>query len=205
MNDTTFYLEKNNFIVDEVFVTGQIKPTILSDVIQKSIIISKKDIEMQAANNLKDLLEKQLNMSVTVDNILGSSVSIQGISGQNVKILIDGVPVIGRLNGNIDLTQINLNNIERVEIIEGPLSVDYGTDALAGTINLITDKQLNDGFSSTIIYIMKQSVSIILILHLILRKVMLLILILEGNILMGGQKMMNLIYFSITISRYKRS
>ena len=149
MNDTTFYLEKNNFIVDEVFVTGQIKPTILSDVIQKSIIISKKDIEMQAANNLKDLLEKQLNMSVTVDNILGSSVSIQGISGQNVKILIDGVPVIGRLNGNIDLTQINLNNIERVEIIEGPLSVDYGTDALAGTINLITDKQLNDGFSST--------------------------------------------------------
>ena len=149
LNDTTFYLEKNNFIVDEVFVTGQIKPTILSDVIQKSIIISKKDIEMQAANNLKDLLEKQLNMSVTVDNILGSSVSIQGISGQNVKILIDGVPVIGRLNGNIDLTQINLNNIERVEIIEGPLSVDYGTDALAGTINLITDKQLNDGFSST--------------------------------------------------------
>ena len=88
-------------------------------------------------------------MSVTVDNILGSSVSIQEISGQNVKILIDGVPVIGRLNGNIDLTQINLNNIERVEIIEGPLSVDYGTDALAGTINLITDKQLNDGFSST--------------------------------------------------------
>ena len=149
LNDTTFYLEKNNFIVDEVFVTGQIKPTKISDVIQKSIIISKKDIEMQAANNLKDLLEKQLNMSVTVDNILGSSVSIQGISGQNVKILIDGVPVIGRLNGNIDLTQINLNNIERVEIIEGPLSVDYGTDALAGTINLITDKQLNDGFSST--------------------------------------------------------
>jgi len=149
LNDTTFYLEKNNFIVDEVFVTGQIKPTKISDVIQKSIIISKKDIEMQAANNLKDLLEKQLNMSVTVDNILGSSVSIQGISGQNVKILIDGIPVIGRLNGNIDLTQINLNNIERVEIIEGPLSVDYGTDALAGTINLITDKQLNDGFSST--------------------------------------------------------
>ena len=44
---------------------------------------------MQAANNLKDLLEKQLNMSVTVDNILGSSVSIKNF-GQNVKILIDG-------------------------------------------------------------------------------------------------------------------
>ena len=151
---------------------------------------------MQAANNLKDLLEKQLNMSVTVDNILGSSVSIQGISGQNVKILIDGVPVIGRLNGNIDLTQINLNNIERVEIIEGPLSVDYGTDALAGTINLITDKQLNDGFSSTynLYYETVGQYNFDFTLNF-KRKVMLLILILEGNILMGGQKMMNLIYF----------
>ena len=103
---------------------------------------------MQAANNLKDLLNKQTNMRLGYDNVLGSNVSVQGISGQNVKILIDGVPIIGRLNGNIDLGQINLNNVERVEIIEGPLSVDFGTDALAGTINLITDKEFFEGFSS---------------------------------------------------------
>ena len=66
--------------------------------------------------------------------------SVQGLSGENVKILIDGVPVVGRLNGNVDLSQINLTNIERVEIVEGPLSVNYGTNALAGTINLITKK-----------------------------------------------------------------
>ena len=44
------------------------------------------------------------------------------------------------MNGNIDLSQINLNNVEQIEIIEGPLSTIYGTDALAGTINIITKK-----------------------------------------------------------------
>jgi len=57
---------------------------------------------------------------------------------------MDGVPVIGRQGGNIDLSQINLNDIERIEIIEGPLSVEYGTNALAGTINLISKKQVRD-------------------------------------------------------------
>ena len=148
LTDTTFILKKKNFIIDEVFITGQIKPTKESVTIQKVRSISRKEIDLRAAENLKDLLEKEMNMRLNYDNILGSSVSIQGISGQNVKILIDGVPLIGRLNGNIDLSQINLNNVAKVEIIEGPLSVDLGTDALAGTINLITKKEYDQKFSS---------------------------------------------------------
>ena len=56
------------------------------------------------------------------------------------KILIDGVPVIGRQNGGIDVAQLSLLNVERIEMVEGPLSVQYGTNALAGTINIITKK-----------------------------------------------------------------
>jgi len=146
--DTVFILKNKNIMIEEVFVTAQIKPTKKSETIQKVRLINRIEIENQAATNLKELLEKEMNMRLSNDNILGSSVSIQGISGQNVKILIDGIPVIGRLNGNIDLSQISLNNVSRVEIIEGPLSVEYGTDALAGTINLITDQNLDDKFSS---------------------------------------------------------
>ena len=62
------------------------------------------------------------------------------MSGENVKILIDGVPVIGRQNGGIDVAQLSLLNVERIEMVEGPLSVQYGTNALAGTINIITKK-----------------------------------------------------------------
>jgi outer membrane receptor for ferrienterochelin and colicins len=79
-----------------------------------------------------------------------------GVSGQNVKILIDGVPVIGRLDGDIDLSQINLNDVERIEVIEGPVSTSYGSNALAGVINIITRKKTStrgeimvDGYHET--------------------------------------------------------
>ncbi len=125
-----------------VVATGEIMPTQSSQSVQNVKIITAKIIERQGAVNLKDLLSKELNIRISNDNILGSSLSLQGISGQNIKILLDGVPLIGRENGNIDLNQINLSNIERVEIIEGPLSVIYGTDALGGVINLISKKVL---------------------------------------------------------------
>jgi outer membrane receptor for ferrienterochelin and colicins len=63
---------------------------------------------------------------------------MQGMDGSKVKILMDGVPVNGRENGNIDLGQLNTYNLERIEIIQGPMSVVYGTDALGGVINLIS-------------------------------------------------------------------
>jgi outer membrane receptor for ferrienterochelin and colicins len=51
---------------------------------------------------------------------------------------MDGVPMIGRLNGNFDLNQINLFNVDHIELIKGPMSVIYGSNALAGAINIIT-------------------------------------------------------------------
>ncbi len=121
-------------------VTAVTKPTLASQTIHNVKIIKAKDIERQGAVNLKDVLSKELNIRIGNDNILGSSLSMQGVSGQNIKILLDGVPLMGRENGNIDLGQINLANIERIEIIEGPLSVIYGSDALGGVINLISKK-----------------------------------------------------------------
>tara|TARA_B110000977_G_scaffold5930_1_gene8359 strand:+ start:4975 stop:7182 length:2208 start_codon:yes stop_codon:yes gene_type:complete len=121
-------------------VTGQYSSSSVDESVHKVKVIDSKRIEAQGAVNLQELMEQEMNVRVSQDNTLGSSMSIQGLSGENVKILIDGVPVVGRMNGSIDLSQINLNNIERVEIVEGPLSVNYGTNALAGTINLITKK-----------------------------------------------------------------
>jgi len=140
INDITIRLEPSEILLDQVVVTAQITPNISENAVQKIKIIDQKRIASQGAVSLRDLLEQETNIRLSQDNILGSSISIQGVSGQNVKILMDGVPIIGRLNGNIDISQINLNNIEIIEIIEGPLSVNYGTDALAGTINLISKK-----------------------------------------------------------------
>lgn len=126
-------------------VTGEHKKVSSDESVHKVEVISRNEIDAIQAVTLNDVLNYQLNMRVEQDNILGSGLSILGLSGQNVKLLIDGIPVIGRLDGNIDLSQIDLSTIEQIEIIEGPLAVNYGTDALAGTINLITKKSIEKG------------------------------------------------------------
>lgn len=134
--------------IDEVVVTGQMQQTSIGNAVQTVRTISSKKIEQMGAQNLTQLFRNELNIQLSNDAILGTGMSLQGISGENIKLLIDGVPVIGRLNGTIDLDQINLNNVERIEIIEGPLSVNYGSDALAGTINIITKKHSKSAFQS---------------------------------------------------------
>jgi outer membrane receptor for ferrienterochelin and colicins len=128
-------------LLDEVIVTGNYKPM----GIDKSVVLTRniniEKLQSLGVQNVGDALKFQTNMRLQQDNVLGTAVSMQGLSGENVKILIDGVPQTGRQNGNIDLSQLNLANVERIEIVEGPLSVQYGTNALAGTINIITKKK----------------------------------------------------------------
>ena len=132
----------NSFVV-----TGQYADNNPEKAVQKITIIDKEKIDKMAAVNLTDVLENETNIRLSQDGVLGSSMSIQGLSGENVKILVDGVPVIGRLDGGIDISQLNLNEIERIEIIEGPMSVNYGTNALAGVVNIITKKPTSNKLS----------------------------------------------------------
>jgi len=142
-NQSVFYLKTDPKTLQEVVVTAQYAPSKADESMNKITVIDSKKIEQMGAVNLRDVLTNSMNIRLSQDNVLGSSMSLQGISGENVKFLIDGIPMVGRQNGNIDLTQINLQNIERIEIVEGPLSVQYGTNALAGTINLITKARAN--------------------------------------------------------------
>ncbi len=141
-------LQATEYQVNEQVITGQYSPNNAGNSLYQIKVIDRQRIEAQGANNLRDLLTQELNIRLTQDNILGAGLSLQGIGGQNIKILIDGVPVIGRLDGNIDISQLNLNNIERVEIVEGPMSVNFGTDALGGVINLISRKPTEAAFAA---------------------------------------------------------
>ncbi|WP_430403591.1 TonB-dependent receptor plug domain-containing protein [Fluviicola sp.] len=139
-------LATNTKDIDEVVVTGQLGSGSITNSTNKVKVIDRATIEAKGAVNLRDLLQNELNIRVNQDQVLGSGMSMLGIGGEGVKILIDGVPIIGRQNGNIDLSQLNLSNVERVEIVEGPLSTNYGSNAMAGTINLITKKPKNKGY-----------------------------------------------------------
>jgi outer membrane receptor for ferrienterochelin and colicins len=131
-------------LLKNIVVTGQYIPQSIEKAVQRVRVIDSKKIQSMGAQNLRDVLLNEMNVTISQDNALGSSIQIQGISGQNVKILVDGVPVIGRQNGNIDASQLNVYNVERIEVIEGPMSVNYGTDALAGTINIITKSSIQN-------------------------------------------------------------
>ncbi len=131
-------LEKKNVLLNEIIVTGQTKATHSNTAVQKVSAINSQQIKQLAVNNVTELLNTQSSFFIQNDNILGSAANILGIGGQNIKVLINGVPINGRENGNIDLSQINIANVDRVEIIKGPMSVLYGTDALGGVINIIT-------------------------------------------------------------------
>jgi outer membrane receptor for ferrienterochelin and colicins len=132
------YLERKNTLLQDVVVTGQAKHVLAEKSIYKVNVINTATLKQIAANNLGDALASQNNFFKQQDNVLGSSINMQGIGGQNIKILINGIPVNGRENGNIDASQINIANAERIEIVKGPMSVLYGTDALGGVINIIT-------------------------------------------------------------------
>ena len=133
----------------EVIVTGVSKPITVQNALSTVKIINRKMIDALGANTLNDVLRNQLNMQVQNDGLLGSSLSLQGFSSDKVKILLDGIAVNGRENGSIDLSQIDLQNVARIEVIQGPMSVVYGTDAVGGIINIITNKNPCTQFSIT--------------------------------------------------------
>ncbi len=136
----TIYLEILSQQIEEMVVTANFIPVKNSNSIHEVGVIKAGDIEDKGASNLREVLNGELNFKTNNGHVNETALTLNGLSGNHIKFLVDGVPVEGRLNGNIDLSQINMDDVERIEIIEGPSSVAYGTNALGGTINIITKK-----------------------------------------------------------------
>lgn len=139
--------------LEAVVVTGQFEPQSARKSVYQVRTIPLEKLEARGAVRLQDVLNTELNIRFSQDMALGgSNLTMQGLSGQNVKVLIDGVPLVGRqgTSNEININQINVNAIERIEIIEGPMSVVYGADALAGVINVITKKSVDKKMEASV-------------------------------------------------------
>ncbi len=135
--------------LEDIVVTGQYQPQSLRNAIYQIKTINSQRIKLSGATNVQQVLNTQIGFRFSNDNILGTDVQINGMSGRNVKILLDGVPVLDRFDQRASLSQIDINTIERIEIIEGPMAVSFGTDAMAGVINIITKKNNKNSISIT--------------------------------------------------------
>lgn len=129
--------------IKEVVVTGQFAPQAIKKSVFNVRLITAKDIQNLAANNLSDVLSQYLNITVKPSGTNGrSTVSLFGLDAQYFKILVDNVPLVNEagLGNNTDLSQINLNDIEQIEIVEGSMGVTHGANAVSGVLNIVTKK-----------------------------------------------------------------
>lgn len=129
--------------LDEVVITGQYNLQSIRKSVHNVTVLKREQIDNQAANNLADLLNFNLNLNIIPNSQSGkSTISFFGLDAQYFNILIDNVPLVSDngLGNNIDLTQINLDNVAQIEIVEGAMGVEYGANAVSGVINIITKK-----------------------------------------------------------------
>lgn len=135
--------------IEEVVVTGQYSPQSINKSIYKVEVIDAAQIKNMAVTNAAEVLNQNLNILIVPNASSGnSSASIMGLPGAYTKVLIDNIPVVSDegLGNLVDLTKINVNNIERIEIVKGSMGVEYGNNAVAGVINIITKKGYSKKF-----------------------------------------------------------
>ena len=129
--------------LEQTVISGQYNAQSVKKSIYEVKVISQEMIERQAGNTLADVLNQTLNMNIIPSSSTGkSTVQMFGLDAQYFKILVDNIPLVNDegLGNNTDLTQINLDDIQQIEIVEGAMGVEYGANSIAGVINIITKK-----------------------------------------------------------------
>lgn len=135
--------------LDPLVITATASPTTLSQAPAAVTVITREQIAQQQANRLSTILQQI--PGVFVDEMGGrgglSSIYLRGGDPNFTVVMIDGIPINDPSNqrgGSVNLATLTPERIERIEVVRGPVSVTYGSDAMAGAINIITRKGQTD-------------------------------------------------------------
>lgn len=123
--------------MEEVVVTATRQERRLGNVTIPVNLIQRKQIQQAGSLRLRDILQEQPGIQLTSN--FGTGIQMQGLNPEHTLILIDGQPLVGRTSGVLDVSRIALAGIKRIEVVKGPSSSLYGSEAMAGVINLITE------------------------------------------------------------------
>ncbi|HUP52621.1 MAG TPA: TonB-dependent receptor [Longimicrobiales bacterium] len=144
------------YLVDPVVVTATRGPRAASAVPGPVSVIQRRDLLEQAPNTIADLFRTLPGLDVTGVGVNQVRPRIRGQSGQRILLLADGLRMnntrrqrdFGELPALVDVA-----TVEQVEVVRGPGSVLYGSDAIGGVVNIITEGQVEDGFRESLSYL----------------------------------------------------
>lgn len=132
-------------VLDEVIVTANKMEQKQGTTGKVITVITKEQIEKNSGKTVAQLLNEQAG--ITINGALGNAGAVQtvfmrGAAAGRTLILLDGIPVNdpSQINNDFDLNFFSINDVERIEICKGAQSTLYGSDAIAGVINIITTK-----------------------------------------------------------------
>lgn len=136
-------------LLDAMVVTGTRNEQSLDAALQPTIVISQEDIERTAAQDVGDLIRTYANIDLGRNGGTGqtTSVFIRGAESDHVMLLIDGVRINPATGTGPAWMHVNPDSIDRIEIIKGPRSALYGSDAIGGVINIITKRKQSTNVS----------------------------------------------------------
>ena len=138
--------EKKAKLLDEVVVTATRTERSLESLPSSVSVITQEEIEKAAAFRTDELLRELPGVYVrSYQGILSSSttndVSIRGLTGEDrVLVLVDGIPVNDPYGGAVEWNETGLDDLERIEVVRGPGSALYGSNAMGGVVNIMTKK-----------------------------------------------------------------
>ena len=125
--------------MNDVVVTSTRSGYLLRDVPIATEVIGTKEINESGATTVSELLAQRAGVSTSVNVDGGAIFNMLGLDSRYILILKNNQPVTGRFNNRVDLDQVSTNRIKKIEITKGPGSAVYGTDAMGGVINIITE------------------------------------------------------------------
>ncbi len=138
----------------QIVVTATRTASTVDETIAPVTIISREDIERSQASTLSDVLRTTAGVSFTSNGGVGSTsgISLRGTNTDHVLYLIDGVPIRSASTGTTPIEYLPLSQIERIEIVRGPRSSLYGSDAIGGVVQIFTTKTKQENITASIGY-----------------------------------------------------
>ncbi|VCU68876.1 Colicin I receptor precursor [Pigmentiphaga humi] len=132
-----------------VVVTGTRTEKTLDDTPIRTEVVTREEIERTHARTLTQALENIPGLQLReIHGKSGYELSLQGLSSDQVLVLIDGLPISASTGSTVDLSQYLLTDIDHIEVVKGATSAQYGSSAMGGVINVITRKA-QPGLSGT--------------------------------------------------------